>query len=212
MTNAFTHQVVDPAVGPHGRPREGSVFGFFGLRPVYAQHTREEEDLLRRYAAGKSSVVELGTAEGASAAVLRAAADPGGTVTLIDPYLPGRIPGLNLQLWIARRYVGAAGGARVEWIRRKSFDAVKRWSRPIDFLFIDGDHEYESVRRDWLDWTAHVAPDGVVALHDARVFPGGWVGPDWGPARVASEMISGTGDWRVVDGVHSLLISRRAGR
>lgn len=38
--------------------------------------------------------------------------------------------------------------------------------RPIDFLFIDGDHSYTGVRTDWLNWAPHVAPGGVVAFHD----------------------------------------------
>jgi predicted O-methyltransferase YrrM len=37
---------------------------------------------------------------------------------------------------------------------------------PLDFLFIDGDHSYEGVRRDFLDYGPMVRPGGVVALHD----------------------------------------------
>ena len=37
---------------------------------------------------------------------------------------------------------------------------------PLDFLFIDGDHSYEGVRRDFLDYGPMVRPGGLVAFHD----------------------------------------------
>lgn len=43
---------------------------------------------------------------------------------------------------------------------------------PIDFLFIDGDHTYDGVRRDFELWSPLVCPGGVVALHDT------WKNPD----------------------------------
>jgi cephalosporin hydroxylase len=38
--------------------------------------------------------------------------------------------------------------------------------RTIDFLFIDGDHTYTGVRRDFEIWSALVKPGGYVAFHD----------------------------------------------
>ena len=38
--------------------------------------------------------------------------------------------------------------------------------RTIDFLFIDGDHTYEGVRRDFEIWSVLVTPGGHVAFHD----------------------------------------------
>ena len=36
----------------------------------------------------------------------------------------------------------------------------------IDFLFIDGDHSYEGVKRDFLDYSPFVKPGGLVGFHD----------------------------------------------
>lgn len=36
----------------------------------------------------------------------------------------------------------------------------------FDFIFIDGDHTYDGVRADWLAWSPHVRPGGLVAFHD----------------------------------------------
>jgi len=38
--------------------------------------------------------------------------------------------------------------------------------RRIDFLFIDGDHTYEGVRRDYELYGTLVRPGGIIALHD----------------------------------------------
>lgn len=43
---------------------------------------------------------------------------------------------------------------------------TSRLSGPIDFLFIDGDHTWEGVLRDYLAWRPHVATSGVVGFHD----------------------------------------------
>src|SRR6185437_13459100 len=36
----------------------------------------------------------------------------------------------------------------------------------LDLLFIDGDHTYEGVRRDWEMYSPLVAPGGLVVFHD----------------------------------------------
>jgi predicted O-methyltransferase YrrM len=38
--------------------------------------------------------------------------------------------------------------------------------RPVDFLFLDGDHRYEAVRRDFELYVPLVREGGIVALHD----------------------------------------------
>lgn len=40
------------------------------------------------------------------------------------------------------------------------------WMKPIDLLFIDGDHTYEGVMRDLLSWVPHVKSGGTVMMHD----------------------------------------------
>jgi predicted O-methyltransferase YrrM len=66
-----------------------------------------------------------------------------------------------------RRNLAAAGVEhRVEIIRSTSTEAAKGWSRPIDLLFIDGDHSYEGVKNDWNLFHPFVRPGGVVLFHD----------------------------------------------
>jgi hypothetical protein len=106
--------------------------------------------------------------------------------------------------------VESARGAQVDWIRARSDDAVRSWSLPIDFLFIDGDHSYEAVRTDWDDWHGHVQPDGLVAFHDA-LLDAPWMDASFGSARFVAELRESGGGWQLVDRADSVAVFRRAG-
>jgi predicted O-methyltransferase YrrM len=43
------------------------------------------------------------------------------------------------------------------------------WSTPLAFLFLDGGHTEEQAQADYAAWAPHVAPGGLLAIHD--VFP-----------------------------------------
>ena len=198
---------------PVSRMLRHPVFAWAGLRPPIAQHTLAEHQALMRHAHGASTVVEIGVAEGASAVGLREAMPADGTLYLIDPFHLSRIPALNFPKRAARRAVNSTGSVRTVWIESFSQDAVRDWKSPIDFLFIDGDHREAAVERDWLDWSRFLRDDGVVAFHDARLFPAGWPTPDYGPVRFidrAFRQRSNDTGWSIVEEVDSLVfVSRR---
>lgn len=90
-------------------------------------------------------------------------------------------------------------------IRCESSVMGKLFGAPIGLLFIDGNHAFESVERDFHAWQRHVIPGGVVAFHDydnpkygigVRKFVDAHVAP-------SSEWCSG----KVVD---SMYVTRRA--
>lgn len=191
--------------------RSRHVFAALGLRPAAAQHSHAEAALLMRAAAGARIVVELGVAEGGSAAELRSVISPEGHLYLVDPYEPGRLR-VSMALIIARRTVADVQGAPVSWLRSRSDEAVRGWTEPIDFLFIDADHSYERASSDWRLWTPFVAPGGQVALHDSVAFPGGWAYEDSGPVRLLQEILSGEPEWALTDQVDSLTVLRRRPR
>jgi predicted O-methyltransferase YrrM len=192
---------------PTHRLRAKRVFGVFGLRRPAAQHTQAEGMLLAEYAAHARTLVEIGVAEGGSAAELREVMAHDGRLHLIDPYPRGRL-GLSMMLVVARRTVGSVQNGSVRWLRKFSFEAVDGWSQPIDFLFIDGDHSFEGVSRDWRDWSPHVRVGGRVALHDARVFPQGWTRDDHGPVRLAATLEEDP-RWRVAGVADSTVVLER---
>jgi predicted O-methyltransferase YrrM len=204
-----------PMSGAKAMPRylKHAFFAWAGLRPILAQHTFAEHEVLKRHSRNAGTVVEIGVAEGASAVGLREAMHPQGTLYLVDPFHLSRFPALNLLKRAARRAVNSAGTARTIWIESFSHDAVLNWSFPIDFLLIDGDHNEEAVERDWRDWSPFVTEDGVVAFHDARLFPSGWSTPDYGPVRFVNRVFrqdSVVSPWTIIEEVDSLvLVSRR---
>lgn len=74
----------------------------------------------------------------------------------------------------------------------------------IDLLFLDGNHSYESVRRDFEDWSPKIRAGGFLALHDV-VHP-----VHAGPRRVVDELIVDNPDWINGHYVDSMFVTQRA--
>jgi MMP 1-O-methyltransferase len=79
----------------------------------------------------------------------------------------------------------------VEIVRKMSDDAVKGWTQTIDLLFIDGDHSYDGVRRDWELFSPFLAEFGVTIFHDTLwdLNPDPkWYRPDMGVPRFVEDL------------------------
>jgi predicted O-methyltransferase YrrM len=195
--------------------RRRHVFAALGLRHAIAQHSEAEGQLLQRYAEGGSTIVEIGVLEGGSALELRVVMDPAGTLVLIDPYEPGRF-GVSMARIAAARTIRRSNRGTVRWIRTTSSEAAAHWNGAIDFLFIDGDHSLAAVRQDWDLWAPMVRTGGHVALHDARVVPGGnggdraWIDDQAGPVILARE-IGADPRWCRVGAAETTVVFRRLG-
>ena len=189
------------------------MFAALGLRRALAQHSAAEGKLLQRYAEGASTIVEIGVLEGGSALELRSVMDPAGTLVLVDPYAPGRLR-VSMSRLVATRTLRRCDRGTVRWIRSTSAEAAPQWSGEIDFLFIDGDHSLAAVRQDWELWAPMVRSGGHVALHDARVIPGGsdgdraWIDDQAGPVVLAREM-GANPQWSLVGEAETTVVFRR---
>ena len=62
-------------------------------------------------------------------------------------------------------------GKKVLAIKGYSQDVVKTFDRPIDFLFIDGNHDYPFVKQDFELWAPRLAPGGLLLFHDVDIDP-----------------------------------------
>jgi len=150
-----------------------------GLKKTTGWLTQEEANFLFNKAAETKKlngvVAEIGTFKGRSAIVM---AVGGGTkVYCIDPMLPfklddGQPVGSPLADFKENLLIRGVAD-RVELIQKTSDEAAKEWTLPIRLLFIDGNHNYEYVRRDFDNFVPHVVRGGWVALHDTV----GWAGP-----------------------------------
>ncbi|HXX19651.1 MAG TPA: class I SAM-dependent methyltransferase [Candidatus Acidoferrum sp.] len=200
----------DSQAGPFRLLRH-PLFAWLGIRPVAGQHTLDEHKALKKWAAGKSSLVEIGVAEGASAVALREAMSPQGMLSLVDPFHLSRLQSLNAMKRAARKVVESCQNGRVIWIEKLSTVASKDWNQPIDFLFIDGDHSERGVQQDWDEWHRFVVPGGVVIFHDAAIFPGGWTERNWGPVKLVDRLFRDAAlpGWRIVEQIDSLVVVER---
>jgi predicted O-methyltransferase YrrM len=140
------------------------------IRPL--QIPAEIEALLERVqAAQPRTIVEIGTACGGTMFLLATAAGDDAHIVSID--LPQGYKGRRQKLY---RAFGRKG-QRVDLLRRDSHDpeTVRLTERlvgdhGVDLLFIDGDHSYEGVERDYLAYSPLVRDGGVIAFHD--IVPG----------------------------------------
>jgi predicted O-methyltransferase YrrM len=138
-------------------------------------------------AAGDGPFLEVGSYCGKSALYLGAAArDRGRILFSVDhhrgseenqpgwewhePDLVDPAVGLMDTLPVFRRTVHDAGLEKhVVAVVGDSPVVAASWTTPLAFLFIDGGHGESPARRDYEGWTPHVAPGGLLAIHD--VFP-----------------------------------------
>jgi predicted O-methyltransferase YrrM len=187
------------------------VYAWLGLRPALAQHTAAEHDALHRWATGRSTLVEIGVAEGVSALAVRETMAADGTLHLIDPFHLSRFPALNFIKRAAHAAVEGCSRGKVVWIEKFSHHAVREWTAPIDLLVIDGDHSDAGVETDWNDWSPFVKLGGVVIFHDACLFPGGWTRPDYGPVKLVNRLFRAglTPGWTIAEEVQSMIIVER---
>lgn len=59
----------------------------------------------------------------------------------------------------------------------KTLETVKDYfqNKQIDFLFIDADHTYDSVKKDYQMYSPLVRPGGIIAFHDVALVGDNWV-------------------------------------
>lgn len=142
---------------------------------------------------------------GVTTGLLRSVMAADGTITGIDPHEPGRL-GVSFERLTASREISRHHRGRAVLLRTRSSDAATAWTSPIDFLFIDADHTWSGIERDWRDWLPHVVAGGIVALHDSHPMPGR---EDLDTVRFTDEVVRRDPRVRQLEIVDSLTIVER---
>lgn len=116
---------------------------------------------------GAARLVEIGSHQGRSTVVLgEAARRLGGRVIAIDPFVEGRLFGGPTTKDRFTENVSAAGlDGVVELVEGYSTRLRPAWSRPFDYLYIDGKHDYWTLSDD-LRWAEHLPEGASVLIHD----------------------------------------------
>lgn len=119
-------------------------------------------------------LLEIGTFNGGTLYIFSRAADSDALIISAD--LPGGLFGGGSPNWMVpflKSFPNDRQSLRL--LRANSHDSktleeIKRiiGTRGIDFLFIDGDHTYEGVKRDFEMYSPLVNPGGMIAFHDTQ--------------------------------------------
>jgi hypothetical protein len=116
----------------------------------------------------RAEVLEVGAHEGRSTVLLGlAAAEVDGRLTTVDPFDPRWRYGVEGTEQRMRGRLHDAGlTGRVDVVVASSGDVRRTWTRELDLVYVDGGHDYPTVRDD-LRWAEHLPPGGRLLLHDA---------------------------------------------
>ena len=117
-------------------------------------------------------VMEIGTANGGTLFLECRLANPSATIISVD--LPEGRYGGGYPIWKIPVYQKfALPGQNIKLIRASSHDIstleqVKKIlnTQELDFLFIDGDHTYEGVKKDFQLYSPMVRKGGIIVFHD----------------------------------------------
>lgn len=136
-----------------------------------------EQLLLIMKARNPRVIVEIGTSRGGTLLLFSRAASPDATIVSVD--LPGGLFGgeyANQNLPLYKSFLKS--NQRLESIRKNShkeetlMEVKKALSNEqVDFLFVDGDHSYIGVKRDFEMYSPLVGQNGIVAFHDIVEHP-----------------------------------------
>jgi len=171
-----------------------------------------EVELLLEFVKGMSfnNILEIGTAKGGMFFALCQIASP--TANLISLDMPGGDFGargyVETDEDIERMNSFGKPKQKLSFIRSDSHKetTLKRTkkilgNKKLDLLFIDGDHTYEGVKKDWEMYSPLVKNEGLVIFHDIldqeAMFPTCKVEPFWNELKRQNEtweFIDDTGD------------------
>jgi hypothetical protein len=144
--------------------------------PFVGSHRTRRQHLIELFnTLGYKVGAEIGVARGLHAKKM-CYAIPGVKLFLIDPwkgYLVG--PNILTDEEANERYnlcVERLKKFNVEYIIKPSMEAVTSFEdNSLDFVYIDGNHEFDHVMADIIFWSQKVRPGGIVSGHDYYEFP-----------------------------------------
>jgi len=137
----------------------------FEIRPV--QLWSEITPLLQRLAELKPTrVMEIGRGGGGTLFLFAAVSDPRATILSVDLEAPR---GWKVPIYLSL----GQPGQKIDLLEADSHDPNTRsrvlellQGRGLDFLFIDGDHSYDGVKKDFEMYAPLVNRGGMIAFHD----------------------------------------------
>lgn len=123
--------------------------------------------LLKKYASlAQHGIVEIGVLEGETTREMGSVAHV--PIYGIDPIIPDSM--VNTLIGNSDTILKNMSFYKdFHFFKDYSYNVVKTWKAKFDFIWIDGDHTYKGVKRDFDEWFPLLENQGYLALHD--VFP-----------------------------------------
>lgn len=123
---------------------------------------------------GKGALVEIGSWQGKSTIYIAKALSAHKVPPqfyAVDPHVGSEEHWKDgKKVWTLERFKKNIKDAGVEPfvtpVVRYSHDYAREIQEPVEFVFIDGAHDYASVERDYQDWFPQIVEGGVIAFHD----------------------------------------------
>jgi hypothetical protein len=171
--------------------------------------SRDAALLLYRLASGASDgcIVEVGSFRGRSTVVLARGAEHGhgARVYAVEPHEPFVGPrggefGPEDRAAFFRNMVRTGAYRTVRLLNTSSEIVAPGWTESVALLWLDGDHSYEGVRRDFDAWAPHLLPGCDLVLDDTD-------DPKLGPQRLVEELTAA--GWVEVERVDRVAHLRR---
>lgn len=143
----------------------------------------------------KGAIVEIGSSSGRSTICLAKGSKSGGNMTVyaVDPHNGGgatpdptwwdtnhdgtpsnkyyKNQGKSFQPFKERLLNHHVDDIVVPMVDYSELIYKKGWTRPIELLFVDGEHRYNYVKMDLEMWGKHLVRGGTVLMHDSS-YPG----------------------------------------
>jgi predicted O-methyltransferase YrrM len=156
--------------------------------------------VLARRAAALGNIVEIGAYKGRSTWYLAHGLEDAGSAHRVISIDPHEAREQRDAYFETLERFGLAD--RVEPRVAYSHDVADEVDGPIGMLWIDGDHSYASVRRDFDDWFPKLEVGGWYAMHDT-------VNAWYGPTRLAREIMRRGGELADIGVVWLTLFGRK---
>jgi predicted O-methyltransferase YrrM len=158
--------------------------------------TDSEGELLYRLAkdCNKGVIVEIGSWKGKSTIWLSAGSKAGNKVKVyaVDPHTGSEEHKEAYgKVWTFEEFKKNIKNAGMDDIViplvKESVPAAAEFKEPVGLIFVDGAHDYESVKKDFKAWYPKVADGGIMVFHDTFFD---------GPKRVVEESVFKSGNFR----------------
>ncbi len=147
-----------------------------------------EADILFSISAGLTGagcIVEIGSWCAKSLSVITAGAIKGGfknKIYSIDPFLTSKDePNGKYETFFNNLTLNGIEN-RITHIKEKSQIAGQNFNDKIEFIFIDGFHKYEAVKKDFELFYPKVLSGGYIAIHDVQSY--------LGPAKILCDVLA----------------------